>query len=384
MIARLIAAAAMLCAVTASAEPVRAVYLGLDRDPYYEPQPLYTGLSLKDRARPVDGARLAVRGARIMGRALGLTFGLDEVLLAPGQSAADALRAALDGGAAAALLDLPADMMTDAVKAALPGDTLINIRHGGDRWRGADCAPALLHAAPSRAMLADALAQHLRSQGWDRILLLRGDGPDDAEAAEAAARAAAKFGLTVVATRDFALTNDPRRRDLSNIKLLTGRPAHDVIWLADGAGEFGRYVPYATQSPRPVVGTEGLSPLAWHWTWERNGAPQLNQRFRRLADRDMEEGDFAAWAAMRAVIEAAIAATKGGTIHDVIRDDDFALDLYKGVRGGFRPWDGQLRQPILLATHNAVIAAAPLDGFEHQRDTLDTLGVDARETECRR
>ncbi|MFT6774359.1 MAG: ABC transporter substrate binding protein (PQQ-dependent alcohol dehydrogenase system) [Paracoccaceae bacterium] len=384
MIARLIVALAMLCAAAASAQPLRVVYVGLDRDPYYEPQPLYTGLSLKDRARPVDGARLAARGARIMGRALGLTFGLDEILLAPGQSPAAALRAALDGGAAAALLDLPADLMARAVAAALPGDTLINIRDKADRWRGADCAPALLHAMPSRAMLADALAQHLRRQGWDRILLLRGDGPDDAEDAEAAARAAAKFGLTIVATRDFALTNDPRRRDLSNIKLLSGRPAHDVIWLVDGAGEFGRYVPYATQSPRPVVGTEGLTARAWHWTWERNGAPQLNQRFRRLADRDMDEGDFAAWAGMRAVIEAGIAATKGGAIRDIIRSEGFALDLYKGVRGGFRPWDGQLRQPILLVTHNAVIAAAPLDGFEHQRDTLDTLGVDARETACTR
>lgn len=382
MIAR-IAALLMLLAGTAAADPVRAVYLGLDRDAYYEPQPVYTGLSLKDRARPLPGAQLAVKGARIMGRALGLKFALDEILLAPDQPPGDALRAALDGGAAAVLLDLPEDLMADAVKAALPGDTLINIRHKGDRWRGADCAPALLHAMPSRAMLADALAQHLRAQRWERILLLVGDAPEDAAEAEAATRAAAKFGLTVAARRDFLLTNDPRRRDLSNIKLLTGRPAHDVIWLVDNAGEFGRYVPYATQSPRAVVGAEGLRPLTWHWTWERNGAPQLNQRFRRLADRDMEEGDFAAWAAMRAVIDAAIKAPDA-PVGATMRGADFALDLYKGARGGFRPWDGQLRQPILLATHNAVIARAPLDGFEHQRDTLDTLGVDARETDCAR
>ncbi|MFT6063617.1 MAG: ABC transporter substrate binding protein (PQQ-dependent alcohol dehydrogenase system) [Paracoccaceae bacterium] len=382
MIAR-IAAALMLLAGAAAADPVRAVYLGLAGDPYYEPQAVYTGLSLKDRARPLPGAQLAVKGARIMGRALGLTFALDEVLLAPGQPPGPALRAALDGGAAAVLLDLPEDMMAQAIAAGLPGDTAINVRHKGDRWRGADCAPQLLHSMPSRAMLADALAQHLRAQGWDRILLLVGDAPEDRADAEAVARAAKKFGLRIVAQRDFLLTNDPRRRDLSNIKLLTGRPAHDVIWLADSAGEFGRYLPYTTQSPRPVVGAEGLRALGWHWTWERNGAPQLNQRFRRLADRDMEEGDFAAWAAMRAVIEAAIQ-FPDAPIGQTIRAPDFALDLYKGVRGGFRPWDGQLRQPILLATHNAVIARAPLDGFEHQRDTLDTLGIDARETACTR
>ena len=48
----------------------------------------------------------------------------------------------------------------------------------------------------------------------------------------------------------------------------------------------------------------------------------------------------------------------------------------------FRPWDGQLRMPMMLATHNAVIAVAPLDGFLHQTNTLDTLGTDEPEHKC--
>ena len=49
----------------------------------------------------------------------------------------------------------------------------------------------------------------------------------------------------------------------------------------------------------------------------------------------------------------------------------------------FRAWDRQLRQPMLLTTHNAVIERAPISGFMHQLNELDTLGFDAPETRCR-
>jgi ABC transporter substrate binding protein (PQQ-dependent alcohol dehydrogenase system) len=157
-----------------------------------------------------------------------------------------------------------------------------------------------------------------------------------------------------------------------------------VVWIVDNVGEFGRYVPYATYAARPVVGAEGLTPRAWHWTFERYGAPQLNQRFRRLAGRDMTSEDWAAWVAVRAVIEGVqrVAAADPPKVAEFVRSERLSLDLYKGAPGSFRVWDGQLRQPILLATHNAVIARAPIDGFEHQSNTLDTLGMDRRESDC--
>ena len=389
MTARLLLAMIFLLTAAApparAAEPARIVYLGVADDPWYERQTVYTGLSLRDRTRPVDGARLAIKGARVIGRALGVDFILEETLLAPGAPAASAIRAARDAGALAVLLDLPEDAMTEAVATEGALGLLVNIRDIGDRWRGEDCAPRLVHTMPSRAMLTDALAQHLRVQGWERILLLRGPLPDDIAEAEAVRDSAEKFGLEIVDEREFEVTNDPRRRDLSNIALLTGGARYDVVWLADSEGEFGRYVPYATREARPVVGSEGLRARAWDWTWERNGAPQLNQRFRRLAGRDMTPEDWAAWAGVQAVVEGVTrAGTDPETVVAHVLSDALALDLYKGVRGNFRAWDGQLRQPILLATHNAVIANAPLDGFEHQTDTLDTLGADRSESACRR
>ena len=388
MTARLLTMIVLLAATALparAAEPARIVYLGVEDDPRYERQTVYTGLSLRDRTRPVDGARLAIKGAGVIGRALGVDFILEENLLAPGAPAAPAIRAARDAGALAVLLDLPQDAMAEAVATEGATGLLVNIRDIGDRWRGEDCAPRLVHTMPSRAMLTDALAQHLRVQGWERVLLLRGPLPDDVAEAEAVRASAEKFGLEIVDEREFEVTNDPRRRDLSNIALLTGGARYDVVWLADSEGEFGRYVPYATREARPVVGSEGLRARAWDWTWERNGAPQLNQRFRRLAGRDMTPEDWAAWAGVQAVVEGVTrAGTDPETMAAYVLSDALALDLYKGVRGNFRGWDGQLRQPILLATHNAVIANAPLDGFEHQTDTLDTLGADRSESACRR
>ncbi len=235
-------------------------------------------------------------------------------------------------------------------------------------------------------MLADALAQYLAVRGWRHILVLAGEDAASVATAAAFARAARKFGLKIVDTKTFELTNDPRRRDRNNVALLTGCADHDVVFLADEIGEFGRYVPYATYAPRPVVGTEGLRPLTWHWTWERHGAPQLNQRFERRVHRQMKAEDWAAWAAVRSVVEAIsrIRTTDIAALRAFMISDAFSLDLYQGAPGSFRPWSGQLRQPILLGVHNAVIARAPLEEFLHQTNNLDTLGIDLPEANCPR
>jgi ABC transporter substrate binding protein (PQQ-dependent alcohol dehydrogenase system) len=61
---------------------------------------------------------------------------------------------------------------------------------------------------------------------------------------------------------------------------------------------------------------------------------------------------------------------------------DYDLAAFKGVAVSFRPWDRQLRQPLLLVQPAALVAVAPQPGFLHQRTPLDTLGFDQPETEC--
>lgn len=388
--ALLIAVWLWLAAGTAQAETggIDFVYLYRAEDAAYRVERAYTGLLLHQNHRPLEGAKLAIRDGRMIASALGLAFSLIEREIAPGTSAIEAIEAArAESGTRVFLLDLPEEDVTAAARHFRAAEDLIllNIRHGSDRLRGEDCSAALFHVVPSDAMRADALAQYLSRLGWRRVLLLAGESARDGAVADAFTAAARKFKLDIVERRAFVLSNDPRLREQNNTLLLTGGARYDVVYLADWEGEFGRYLPFATYLPRPVVGSEGLIASAWHWTFERHGAPQLNQRFDRIAKRRMTDADWAGWAAVRGIIEAVARAktTDGERLRSFLTDDAFTFDMYKGVPGNFRPWDRQLRQPILLHTERAVIATAPVEGFLHHRNTLDSLGQDAADSPCK-
>ena len=133
-----------------------------------------------------------------------------------------------------------------------------------------------------------------------------------------------------------------------------------------------------------MVGTAGVQPYAWHPYWERHGAPQLNRRFFRASGRVMTEEDWATWIAVRSILDAAVAARAASpaAILEALIGPDLRLELYKAAPGSFRPWSRQLRQTILLGTHDAVTTLAPVDGALHQNNTLDTLGPDEAEFKC--
>ncbi len=193
-------------------------------------------------------------------------------------------------------------------------------------------------------------------------------------------------GIKVAAAKNFKLSNDPRERHFGNVALLTAGIDADVIWVVDGDGEFAREVPYRTVLPRPVVGNAGLVPEAWHASWERYGAPQLNRRFKKSADRWMTSTDWAAWIATKAIIEVALKEPDARMHRHALRSPDLVLDGFKGARLSFRPWDQQLRQPVFLAhggIGGGIAGVAPFDGFLHQKNNLDTLGADETESPCK-
>jgi ABC transporter substrate binding protein (PQQ-dependent alcohol dehydrogenase system) len=161
--------------------------------------------------------------------------------------------------------------------------------------------------------------------------------------------------------------------------------SYDVLVVADEEDEFGDELSYRTFDPRPVGGTQGLVPSAWARPHEQWGATQLQDRFLRQAKRWMTDRDYAAWMAVRAVGEAATRAhsTDPAAISAFLRSDRFELAAYKGARLSFRSWDGQLRQPILLADARSLVSVSPQPGFLHQYSELDTLGIDKPETKCR-
>ena len=284
------------------------------------------------------------------------------------------------------LIDAPGEIVAEVARRSRGRDLLLlNISAVDEELRAEWCQPHLLHIAPSRAMLTDALAQYAVFKKWGDILLLRGPTTEDALLARAFARSIRRFGARIVESRNFLPTNDPRQREQNNVVLLSSGVDYDALFVADSEGEFGRYFPYRIALPRPVIGSTGLAAGAWHWAWERHGAPQLNQRFKRIGARSMTDADWAAWAGVRVIIEAVARAGSSDfqALKAFLESGELTFDMYKGVRGSFRAWNGQLRQPILLATHDAVIARAPIEGFLHRTNDLDTLGRDERESQCK-
>src|SRR5262249_7732666 len=95
--------------------------------------------------------------------------------------------------------------------------------------------------------------------------------------------------------------------------------------------------------------------------------------------------DWSAWMAVKAIVETVLRTktTEPRAAAAYLVGDQIALDGFKGARHAFRPWDRQLRQPLLLTTRNWVVERAPLEGFLHARNLSGTLGFDQRESRCR-
>ena len=369
----------------AAQELVVVGYLAVKKDPRYARKRTYARYLTGALGSPYRGAQVAIDESRFVGAAVGVELELERRRVRRAADLAAAAVAMADAGVHYLLVDAPAAVVDEAARATRGRDVLLfNVSARDDALRQERCQPHLLHVVPSHAMLMDALAQYVVSKKWREVLMLTGPQPADGRLGAAFERSARRFGVEIVARRPFVLGNDPRERERNNVALLTAGVGHDVVFVADTDGEFARAVPYHTVLPRPVIGTEGLAAAGWHWAWERHGAPQLEGRFEKRAKRPMRGVDWAAWMAVKAVVEAVLR-TGGGAfaqVRDHLLGPALILDGFKGNRMNFRPWNRQLRQPVLLVTHNWVVDRAPLRGFLHQTNHLDTLGFDERESRC--
>lgn len=385
---RNLAAAALLWAAApaaANAADITIGFLSLDADPRYEEEFVYARIELRPTGNALDGAKLGLTDSQMLGDAVGHTFTLDPQSAPDVAGLVERAKQMAAAGERFIVLDLPGDVVDQLAAATSDlGVTLVNATAPEDLLRNR-CYPNLVHTAASDRMSADALVQYLRTRDWQRILMLVGEEPRDKVIAESFRKSAERYRLQIVDERPFALAQDPENREENNILLLTGGVDYDVVFLADSRGEFGRYVPYATQLPRLVVGSTGLVATEWHWSLERYGAPQVNSRFETLAGgRRMAGQDWNAWIAVKAIATAYARARSDdpSEIDAFLRGSRLKVDGSKGVTLNFRAWDGQMRMPLMLATHNAVIAIPPLEGFLHQSNDLDTLGTDEPEHRC--
>jgi ABC transporter substrate binding protein (PQQ-dependent alcohol dehydrogenase system) len=353
-------------------------------------------LSLLDIPPPDDGiagAKLAISDNNTTGKFLNQEFSLDIVQSASRNELVAEVQKRIADGMGFVVVDASAETVLAIAEAIKDKDAVVfNASAPDESLREEQCRVNVKHTAPSRTMLADALGQYMAWKQWRNWFLVVGPAPEDKAFADALRRAAKRFGHKIVEEREFKYDPGSRRSDggfeqiQQQIPSFTqGVPEHHVVVVADEGELFGEYFPYRTWDAKPVIGTAGLYPTTWHPAVELWGGTQFQNRFKRLAGRNMRPLDYNVWMAVRSVGEAATR-KKSNVPKDLIeymRSPEFELAAFKGQKVTYRPWNGQLRQPILLVTAKILVTISPQPGFLHQFTELDTLGVDKPETKCK-
>jgi ABC transporter substrate binding protein (PQQ-dependent alcohol dehydrogenase system) len=339
------------------------------------------------------GALLGAGDNNTTGKFTHQTYTTLDAPLDEGADIGAAIDTLADKGVRLIIADLSPDQLLAASERAKAKSALLfNISATDDRLREEDCRANVVHVAPTRAMLADGLAQYLVWKQWRKWLLIKGSHPEDELLAQAYRRAAKKFGAKIVEERVYEDAGGGRRSDSGSVQtqrqmpvLTQNTPAYDVLVAADESNVFGGYLPYRTWDPRPVAGSAGLYPTNWDPSHEQWGAHQLQNRFTTSFKRQMYARDNNAWLASRMIGEAATRVNSDDPekIRAFLISPEFSVAAFKGVRLTLRPWNQQLRQPILLSDGRMTASVSPQDGFLHQVSELDTLGFDQPETKCR-
>ena len=268
-------------------------YVEVAGDARYEPITGFGRLVLKTRERPFAGAQVGLDEAQALTRVLKTEFALERISVpSPAEVAAAVVQARDARGIQFFIVDAPADAFKPLAAAVRGRDVLIfNATAADDALRREVCAAQFVHTLPSLAMGMDGLVQYLVSRKWSNLLVFEGPLPADAVMAKAFENSAKKFGARIVARQQFKPGTDPREREKNDPALLSAiNRDYDVVFVADHAFDFARQVPYHTVRARPVVGSIDLEATAWHWTWEHNGAPQVNSRFQKLTGGRHMEG----------------------------------------------------------------------------------------------
>jgi ABC transporter substrate binding protein (PQQ-dependent alcohol dehydrogenase system) len=372
--------------VAAFAVDVNAAVLRVDYD---ELLPI-SRLDLKPEDLGFAGGALGTQDNQTTGQFMGHTYTLETVATNP-EGAEAALRAIVDQGIRIIVVMADDDLTLRLADAAGENALVLNALAPGTALRHEECRGNMLHVAPSRAMMTDALAQYLMWKKWDEWVLIQGTHPEDFALAESYRASATKFGARIVESRGFEDTGGARRTDTGHVQVqrqipvfTEGMKDHDVVVAADEADVFAAHLPYHTWEPDLIMGSAGLRPVTWTPAHEAWGATQFQTRFEELSGRYAREEDYQAWLALRVVGEAVTRTGKAdpAAIIDYALGEAFEIAAFKGQPVTFRPWNGQLRQPILLTDGRVNVSVSPQESYLHQVSPLDSMGLDEPESAC--
>lgn len=360
---------------------------------YPEPIPLsYAERPVTDKG--ILGARMYMKQANQSGAFVGMTFDLIETVVPEDGDIVAKAKDIFKDGDALIVADLePKDLLAVADMPEAKNSVIFNVRSSAEHLRQEDCRINVFHIVPDWAQRADALGQYLIVKKWPRWLIVHGDSEADKDYVAMIQRTAKRYGAEIVGEIRYPYPPGARNTDSgyqqvqAQIPMVTEQtPDHDVIWAIDSEDFFGDLLPYRTYRPDLVVGTQGMQALAWDKSYTEYGAMTFQNDLFKLAKRDATERDYTAWLGVRAVTDAAMRAGKT-TVADIkafMLSPDFNLEGHKGVALNFRPWDHQMRQPIILGGGTrTIVSKSPQEGFLHEKNVTDTLGFDEPETLCK-
>jgi ABC transporter substrate binding protein (PQQ-dependent alcohol dehydrogenase system) len=378
--------------------PLRPIPIGYLREIVEKPQPA-SRLDVEPENAGIAGALMAIEENNAGGRLLGDNYSLDVETAESPEAALEAAQKLLDSGHNYIVADASADTLLKLADWAKGKDVLFfNIRATDVSLRQENCRANIMHVVPDRFMLADALAQYLITKKWTDWLVVHGSTQGDLAYTDAIKRAAGRFGANIVDVREYKDVSGGRRDDIGTIP--PGRQAslgaahaatsdYQIIVVADEDQQFGPFMPYrGGGDARPVAGTTGLIATTWSPGHEKWGATQANNNFEKDFKRLMLPIDYQAYVAARTIGEA-VSRNPGGDVAKVssfIHGPELQLAPFKGIKQQYRSWDGQFRQPILIATDKVPVSVSPQRGFQHASHPeieADTLGIDEPESKCK-
>jgi ABC transporter substrate binding protein (PQQ-dependent alcohol dehydrogenase system) len=351
-----------------------------------EQPPVLSNLDPVPEDLGMAGAETALKDNKTTGGFLGHQYSLDIISVDPGGDFEAAAREAL-AKSKFILVDASAAQLLSVADLPEAKDAMLfNVSSEDAALRSEDCRANVLHTATELAQRSDALMQVLQAKQWRTLVMIVGPKEPDKAFAAALRTSAAKFGLEILAEKEWTFDTDLRESTMQEIPRFTQDfPDHDVLLIADETDDFGRYVEHNAWLPRPVAGSDGMVATAWSHVIEAWGAVQLQNRFEDKHERPMRGRDYAAWVAVRAMGEAVTRTNSAdpAALRSHLLKPDYQQDGFKGRGLSFRAFNGQLRQPIAVVNARALVTLAPVEGFLHPVSEMDTLGLDAPESRCK-
>jgi ABC transporter substrate binding protein (PQQ-dependent alcohol dehydrogenase system) len=374
----------MLFLISIKAEILNVNILYLEQQ--IKKPPVLSNIIEEPKDLGLRGVELAIKDSNKSSRFLNQHFNLTTVISYEKKDLTNAFEKFVNENNSYVILNVEDDFLETLLKHPKAKNVLfVNASSQTTSLRKTHCEKNLLHTIPSNAMLYDGLVQFLVKRNFKEIFLISGQNPKDESIKNDIKNSVKKFGAKIVKEKVWDNNSDIRRKAGDEFPVFTQASDYDVLLLADYYGDFGEFMYFNSWLPRPVAGTQGLTPVAWHKVIEAWGAAQMQSRFEKFASRWMQSKDFSNWLAVRAIITS-INQIKTANLEENIkhiRSNEFEIGAYLGRSLSFRDYNGQIRMPISLVQPRALISSSPQVGFLHPVTDLDTLGIAPFEMECK-